>query len=207
MRSLFLTICFLVFATMCIAQDCKTFLFMSTNAQIEMTIYDKKGKAAGVQSWNVTDVKNDGNGYSSTINTLFKDEKGKEISKGTGLYKCSGGMLQADMQMVMPPQPQLQTSDVKLSNAYIEYPYTMTVGESLKDAQMEMDLTLNSGMKSKVNFKETNRKVNAKESVTTPAGTWDAYQISYDANMRIQMGPIGVPTNFTVKEWYVPGIG
>jgi len=187
MRSLFLTICFLVFGIMCIAQDCKTFLFMSANAQIQMTIYDKKGKAIGVQSWNVTDVKNDGNAYSATINTLFKDEKGKEISKGTGLYKCSGGMLQADMQMVMPPQPQLQTSDVKLSNAYIEYPYTMTVGESLKDAQMEMDLTLNSGMKSKVNFKETNRKVNAKESVTTPAGTWDAYQISYDANMRIQM--------------------
>ena len=180
---------------------------MSSNAQIEMTIYDKKGKPSGVQSWNVTDVKNDGGGYSSTINSLFKDEKGKEISKGTGLYKCSGGMLQADMQMVMPPQPQLQTSDVKLSNAYIEYPYAMTVGQTLKDAQMEMDMTLNSGMKSKVNFKETNRKVNAKESVTTPAGTWEAYQITYDANMRIQMGPIGVPTNFTVKEWYVPGIG
>ena len=171
MKTLSIAIGCLLIAATSAAQDCKTFLFMSSNAQIEMTIYDKKGKASGVQSWNVTDVKNDGNGFSSTINTLFKDEKGKEITKGTGLYKCSGGMLQADMQMVMPPQPQLQTSEAKLSNAYIEYPYSMNVGESLKDAQMEMDLTLNSGMKSKVNFKVNAVSGKAKAAIEAAGGT------------------------------------
>lgn len=207
MRRLFVTICFLFFGFLCFAQDCKTFLFMSANAQIQMSIYDKKGNLSGVQIWNVSDVKKEGDGYSSTINTVFKDDKGKEITKSTGLYKCSGGMLQADLQMAMPQQPQMQNSEAKMSNAYLEYPYAMTVGESLKDAQMEMDMNMNGGMKSKVSFKETNRKVDAKESITTPAGTWDAYQISYNANMKIQMGPIGVPTKFTVKEWFVPGIG
>ena len=180
---------------------------MTANAQIEMTVYDKKGKASGTQTWNITDVKKEGNSYTSTINSSFKDDKGKEIAKGTGLYKCSGGMLQADMKMSMPQQPGMQSSEVELSNSYLEYPYSMTVGQTLKDAQMEMDMNMNTGVKANINFKETNRKVDAKESITTPAGTWDAYVISYEGNMRTKMGPLGIPFNFTAKEWYVPGIG
>ena len=59
--------------------------------------------------------------------------KRKGISKDTGLFKCSGGMLQADIQIVMPPQSQMQTSDVKLSNSNGEYRYPITVGQPLKD--------------------------------------------------------------------------
>jgi hypothetical protein len=207
MRKL-LTICFLLFSTVYgFAQDCKAFLFMTANAQIEMTIYDKKGKASGIQTWNVTDVKKEGSAYTSTINSSFKDDKGKEIAKGIGAYKCSGGILQADMKMAMPQQPGMQSADVQLSNSYLEYPYSMSVGQTLKDAQMEMDMDMNTGMKANVSFKETNRKVDAKESVTTPAGTWEAYVISYEGNMKTKMGPLGIPFNFTAKEWYVPGVG
>ncbi len=203
-----LTICFLLLASVaCMTQDCKTFLFMTANAEIQMTIYDKKGDVSGIQTWKINDVKKEGSGYSSTINTLFTDEKGKEIAKGMGLYKCNGGMLQADMKMAMPQQSQMQSSDVKLSNSYLEYPYTVSVGQSLKDAQMEMDIDMASGIKSNISFKETNRKVDGKQSITTPAGTWEAYQISYEGNMRTKMGPIGIPFNFTAKEWFVPGIG
>ena len=208
MRKQFLTILsFCLLSAISNAQDCQTFLFMTANAEIQMTIYDKKGNASGIQTWKISDVKKDGSGYSSTINSVFTDEKGKEIAKGMGLYKCNGGMLQADMKMAMPQQSQMQSSDVKLSNSYLEYPYTVSVGQTLNDAQMEMDVDMNTGMKSNISFKETNRKVDSKESITTPAGTWDAYLISYTGNMRTKMGPIGIPFNFTAKEWFVPGIG
>jgi hypothetical protein len=72
---------------------------------------------------------------------------------------------------------------------------------------MEMDVNMNTGIKANINFKEINRKVDSKESITTPAGTWEAYVISYEGNMRTKMGPIGIPFNFTAKEWFVPGIG
>lgn len=207
-KHLFIT-WFLFFAIALVsAQDCKTFLFMTANAEIQMTIYDRKGSVSGIQTWKITDVKKDGAGYSSTINTLFTDEKGKEITKSQGLYKCQEGMLQADMKMVMPQQPsQTQTTDAKMSNAFLEYPYSISVGQSLKDAHMEMDIEMSTGMKSNISFKETNRKVENKESITTPAGTWDAYIISYEGNMRTKMGPVGIPFNFTAKEWFVPGVG
>jgi hypothetical protein len=208
MKKQFLTIaCFFLLSAVSFEQDCKTFLFMTANAEIQMSIYDKKGSVSGIQTWKISDVKRDGAEYSSTINSLFTDEKGKEIAKGVGVYKCNGGMLQADMKMAIPQQSQMQSSDVQLSNSYLEYPYTLSVGQGLKDAQMEMDLNMNTGIKSNVSFKETNRKVESKESITTPAGTWEAYVISYEGNMRTKMGPIGVPFNFTAREWFVPGIG
>ena len=94
MRKQFLTILsFCLLSAISNAQDCQTFLFMTANAEIQMTIYDKKGNASGIQTWKISDVKKDGSGYSSTINSVFTDEKGKEIAKGMGLYKCNGGML------------------------------------------------------------------------------------------------------------------
>ena len=198
------------FATL-MAQDCQTFLYMTTNAEVQMTTYDKKGKPSGVQTWKIGEVKKDGNNFISTINTSFKNEKGEEVVSSSGTYKCEGGVLQADMKMAMPQQQaeSMKTTDAKMTNAYLEYPYNMTVGQQLKDAEMNMDVDMKGGMVSKVSFKELNRKVETKEQITTPAGTWEAFKISYNGNMRTEMGNtgIGIPFNFTVKEWFVPGIG
>lgn len=191
------------------AQDCKTFLYMTTNAQVQLTLYDKKGKQSGIQTWKIGNVKKEGNSFFSTINTTMQDEKGKEIANSAGTYKCTNGVLQADMKMAMPQQQAetMNTAEAKMTDGYLEYPYSMSVGQSLKDAEMNMEVNLKNGMLSKVNFKETNRKVDAKEKLTTPAGTWDAYLITYNGFMRTQMAGIGIPFNFVVKEWFVPGIG
>jgi hypothetical protein len=199
----------LIIGTDLYAQDCQTFLYMTSNAQIQMTIYDKKGQASGVQTWKVTDVKKEGGGFTSSINTSFKDEKGREITQSTGIYKCVNGMLQADIRMSMPQEQmqQYKPTEATMNNVYLEYPYSMSVGQTLKDADFTMDMNMNTGMTANVSFKETNRKVDAKENVTTPAGSWDAYLISYEANMRTKMAGIGIPFTFHVKEWFVPGTG
>jgi hypothetical protein len=52
----------------------------------------------------------------------------------------------------------------------------------------------------------TKRKVTGKESLTTPAGTWDCFTITYHSKMIFKMG-IGIPMNSDVTEWYAPGFG
>jgi len=189
------------------AQDCKNYYFMTNNAKVQMTMYDKKGKESGIQTWNITDVKNTGSSFSSTVSTVFTDEKGKEITKSNGTYICDGGMLKADIKMSMPQgQAQGPTAAAQMDAAYIEYPSGMAAGQALKDASFEMDTETN-GMKSHVTFNQTNRKVATSEKITTPAGSWDAYKISYDGFFRIKMMGIGVPMNLKVTEWFVPGFG
>ena len=48
----------------------------------------------------------------------------------------------------------------------------------------------------------SNRKVDAVESITTPAGTFECYKISYDVAMKMMM-------NMKSKgvEWYAKGVG
>jgi hypothetical protein len=190
------------------SQDCKNYYFMTNNAQVQMSMFDKKGKASGVQTWTISDVKKNGTEYSSTVSTVFTDEKGKEITKSSGTYICDGGVLKADIKLSMPQgQASTNTSAAKMDAAYIEYPSGMTAGQTLKDASFEMD-TETSGMKSHVTFNQTNRKVADKEKVTTSAGTWDAYKINYDGFFKIKMMiGIGVPMNMKVTEWFVPNFG
>lgn len=45
------------------------------------------------------------------------------------------------------------------------------------------------------------------EKITTPAGSWDAYKITYNGLFRMQMAGIGIPMNMQVTEWFVPGFG
>lgn len=192
------------------AQDCKSNLYMTPNAKLQMTVYDKKGKESGVQTIQVTGVKNNGAAYESTVSTSMVDDKGKAISNGTGTYRCNGGVLSADMKLFMPQEGMggMKNAEASFEPVYLEYPSTLSVGQKLTDAELKMDMTMNGGMKASLTFKEENRTVTAKESVTSPAGTWDAYVISYEGNIKSKMGGIGLPAfGFTVKEWFVPGTG
>lgn len=53
-----------------------------------------------------------------------------------------------------------------------------------------------------MSFMVTNRKVIGKESVTTPAGTFECYKISYDIATKMM---INMKTKAT--EWYARGTG
>lgn len=181
---------------------------MTNNSLVEVTIYDAKGKPGGVQTWNITDVKKVGTGFQSTVNMTMKDDKGKQVSNSTGVYKCVNGLLQADIRMSMPQeQMQAYKSSVNLEPVYIEYPGVLSTGQTLKEADFKMDVEMGNGLPATINFKQSNRKVEGQEKITTPAGTWDSYLITYDGFFRAQMSGIGIPFNMKVKEWFIPNFG
>jgi hypothetical protein len=113
-----------------------------------------------------------------------------------------------DMKMSIPTQPggPSANSDVKADNIYMEYPTSMSVGDALKDASMHMDME-NNGMKQSIDMEVFDRKVDAKEKVTTPAGSWDCFKISYKSKVRIKTMGIGMPMNIEGTEWFAPGFG
>src|SRR5215203_5729154 len=102
-----LLIAFLLAPLFSVSQDCKSYYLMTTNSTVEMTIFDKKGKESGKQAWKISEVKKNGSGFQSQVNSTFMDEKGKVLSSGSGIYKCDGSVLKADIRMSMP-QEQMQ---------------------------------------------------------------------------------------------------
>ena len=113
-----------------------------------------------------------------------------------------------DMKMFIPSAQQEQMGDISgnASTSFLEYPATMKEGDALKDASFSMDFKSASGLSGHISIDMTNRKVAGKENVTTPAGTWDCYKITYHSKTVFKMG-IGIPMNADVTEWYAPGFG
>jgi hypothetical protein len=192
-------------------QDCAGYYFLQNNKTIEMTIYGKKGDVSGKQVYTVSDVNKSGGETTAHVNSEMFNEKGKSLAKSASSIKCNGGVMMLDMKMSMPPQQggssPTASTDVKMDKFYIEYPANMNVGESLKDAKMDMEMDNGNGLKQSVNMEVTNRKVEAKEKVTTTAGSWDCFKISFKSKMKIKTMGIGIPVNIDAVEWFAPGFG
>lgn len=190
------------------SQKCGDYYYLQNNKTIEMTISNKKGKEGGRLVYAISNLAKKGNITTATINSEMFDKNGKSVSKGTNNVQCDNGVLMMDMKMFIPAAQQEQMDDISGtgSTTYLEYPAGMKEGDDLKDASFSMDFKSKSGLGGHISMDMTNRKVTGKESVTTPAGTWDCFKITFHSKMIFKMG-IGIPMNSDVTEWYAPGFG
>jgi hypothetical protein len=90
---------------------------------------------------------------------------------------------------------------------YLEYPVDMKEGDALKDGNFSMDYKNAGGMAGNVSVSITERKVLSKESITTPAGTWECFKISSNQKITIKIAGIGIPIKANVTEWFAAGFG
>src|SRR6187397_636081 len=199
---------FLFFSGNIISPDCSTYYFLQNTKTIEMTISNNKGKESGKMTYVVSDSKTNGGSITATINSEFVDAKGKSITKATNNVKCENGVMQMDMKTFIPPvqMEQMKSGTATATDVYLEYPANMNVGDQLKDGQFNMDYESN-GLKSSIEISITERKVEGKESVTTPAGTWECYKISAKNKIVSKTAGIGFPIKMEVTEWFSPGFG
>lgn len=193
------------------AQDCSGYYYL-TNSTVEMTTYGKKAKESGKLTYTISGVNKSGSTTTANFVSEMKDEKGKTISKGAGKYKCVGGNLFIDAKVAMPQEQMgaYKDMDVKADDAFIEYPSSLSDGLALKDADFKMDIINKGAVFSTTTLEQTNRKVAGRESITTPAGTWNCWKISYDGRFKATIGGpsgIGIPVNFKSTEWFAPGFG
>ena len=190
------------------SQRCSDYYYLQNNKTIEMTIKNKKGNQTGKVVYVISNLSNKGNSTTATVNSEMFDKNGKSISKASNDVQCENGTLLMDMKMLIPSAQQEQMGSMSASGtvSYIDYPVSMKEGDALKDASFAADFTSSSGMKGNISMNMTNRKVVGKETVTTPAGTWECFKTTYHTKMIFKMG-IGIPMNADVTEWYAPGFG
>jgi hypothetical protein len=191
------------------AQSCKDYLLLKNNRKVEMTIYSKKGKEDGKQVWNISNLKTSGKTTTATINSEFFDRKGKSINKAVNEVQCTGGALQMNLKMMLSEAQlnQMKNATATASGEFIEYPFGMKEGDALKDGSLKIDYTMDGGMKAAIELSITNRIVGGKESITSPAGTWECVKISSNQKIVSRIGGIGIPIKMDVTEWFAPGVG
>ncbi|MFN6946886.1 MAG: hypothetical protein ACK4ND_18215 [Cytophagaceae bacterium] len=118
---------------------------------------------------------------------------------------CDGEKVMIDFQSLLASSGMMEAykgMKATVEGDYLDLPNVLTVGQNLKDGNMVIKIsTEEGGEMATINMSIRNRKVEAKEKITTPAGTFDSYKISYDVIVETLVMGVKMPggTHKTVE--------
>lgn len=186
------------------AQCSNPFYQFKEGTVMEIENYDDNGKPQGKNETQVISWSETPSGYEATLAYKLFDKKGKQIADGEYKAECADGIIRIQMSAFIPEESMQAFKDMEMEMKMdnLEFPSDLTVGQTLKDASFEMTAK-NSPMPMKFNFNITDRKVDGKESVTTPAGTFDCYKISEKTHSKMMISN----TEFTTVQYIAEKYG
>jgi hypothetical protein len=184
------------------AQDCEPYYLVDKGAVREMASYDKKDKLTGTSIQTVKEINTIGNKTEWTIGTVSKDEKGKEISSGDLRMSCQEGIFKMDMKNFIDEETlkSFEGMEITMDATDLDYPSDLTAGQTLKDGNITINVT-NAGM-SIMNMvvKIYDRKVEAVEDITTPAGTFSCYKMTSTIETKTMFKVVAKSTDWMAKK-------
>jgi hypothetical protein len=168
-----------------------------------VTNYSKKGKVVAVTDNSVISVTTSGGTATATINSIVKDKKGEVISDGEFQINCTGNEVSIDVKSLMSPNlfDQFEGMETDISGTNVVIPNDLSVGQTLPDASMKMDVDMG-GINMSMTVLMTDRTVEGMETITTSAGSFECYVISYTSNIKMGMNRTG-----KAKQWLSKGVG
>jgi hypothetical protein len=184
-----------------IAQDCSTFYPFEEGSVSEITSYDKKQRVAAILEYSVVESSGD----KASLQAIIKDKKGKLLTKTQYNLICNNDGIEIDFKSMYNPQMMMQfeNMETKVTGTNIVLPNNLSVGDELPDANMKINISM-SGINMNTAVTMSQRKVVGKEEVTTSAGTFDCYVITYTNNVEASMG---ISMETTSKQWIAKGVG
>jgi hypothetical protein len=173
----------------------------------EWTHYDKKGKFSAKSIQKVEEYEALNNGFAVTLSVINSDKKGEQTTPPQSLkMTCKDGVVYFDMNKFVPEEYQNEENggmNMAVEGDNLEMPINMKPGDVLKDASVTMKMgASDSPMNMKMTLHIFDRKVEGKETLTTPAGKFDCTIISQSIKTKAI-----VSIQVDSKEWYCPGIG
>jgi hypothetical protein len=188
-----------------IAQDCPMYYPAKENTQMEYKQYDKKGGLSGSSVQKITGIKKSAGSTEVAISSESFDAKGKSLGTANLKARCEGGVFFIDMSNYLNQQSTDAYKDMEMSveGGSLEMPSGMKAGDALKDGDLKMSFSSGGMTVMNMSVSITNRKVEAVENLTTPAGTFECYKISYDIATKM----MGINVKMKGIEWYAKNVG
>ncbi|PLX07796.1 MAG: hypothetical protein C0596_09355 [Marinilabiliales bacterium] len=205
MRKILLILSVVVFSIGAFAQNCETYIPTTVGTKVTTEHYDKKDKLTSTETTEIKSVEMVDGKQKVVVEVESIDADGISSGKSELTYYCNGNVFEVDTKSMLD-QNQMgayESMQIEYTFENLQYPANMTEGMTLEDGYVEAVVS-NEGMKImtlRVDIKDS--KVEAIESITVPAGTYDAAKInqtiiSKTGFITIQMQSI---------QWMVKGIG
>lgn len=193
-----------------VGADCGSFAWFKKGAMLEYEI-KMQGEKDIISKMEVTALRREGNKTIATIAASGYEELGSEDIELD--YVCSGNQLYFDLSNLLQTQMEkagAQGHDVHVSfeGGLTSIPKNLYPGLALEDAVFTMTAS-SSGMNMEMTSYLLERKVEKREKITTPAGTFDCVKITGTRSMKMNMmGKDRVVGKPGVEEmWFAPKVG
>ena len=179
--------------------DCSKYYPFDEGTKFQITNYEKNDKVAGVVDYVVTSS----TGNAATLSYEMRDDKGDIILTSQYGINCDNDGISIDFNSLAAPGmlSQYEDMEVDITGTNLILPNDLNAGQMLPDADMIMNISM-SPMNMKMTVNIFNRKVEANETITTPAGTFDCAVISYDIETKMGMKIMG-----KAKQWLAEDVG
>jgi hypothetical protein len=194
---------------------CARLVSFQKGAEIEATSFTAAGEPTAKQVTKVIDVKEEGG-----ITVAYVE--GTDVMNGTDKtttvqynYKCDGDKIYFDIASMFRTAEKQQ--DASFESSMIEYPINIEVGQTIPDAIGTMSAE-KAGKKMTMKYIYKDRKVEGKEDVTTPAGSWSCFKISNSVEVEMEIPGMDEKTKQMMKAmqgnmktstitWFAPDFG
>jgi len=188
-----------------VAQNCAQFISAVNGKKLVYSNLDAKGKMQG--KVNYTSTQKDAT--TITVHSEVIDKSGQSASSADSEISCNGESINIDMKSFIPPASAKQFSKMQMQGdaKYLVYPLNLKAGQTLADGSVDITVNNDGHQMGDIQMNITNRKVEQAEAVTTPAGNFDCFKITYDALVKVKMMGIGFPVNMHITEWFSPKLG
>lgn len=185
--------------------QCDAYFPFIENTSLTYTYFDKKGKFQSKSQQTIESVEQMSDGsLKAAISAKNMDKKGEEISEVSFDVFCKDDALEMDFSSIITPELQasMTNMEVSISGDNFRLPSDLKVGQEIPDISSDITADMNGFTVIRIHIEQLNKKVEAKESITTDAGTFDCFRVSYDTNLKMI-----VRTKQHVVTWYNKKVG
>lgn len=164
-----------------IAQDCEIYKDYKEGTSTKMVHYDKKDKVTGYTISTVKEKKEIPGGVSLLFHQAYDDTK-EVIFETEFDVRCENGNVKVDMNKMLDPTTMTGYEDMELDVTAddLTIPSNASPGDKLDDGSVSVTVNTGSPVKVTITVTLSNRKVESREKVETPAGNFDCLKITYD---------------------------
>ncbi len=206
MKKYLFLITIILMSYMAKSQDCFKYFPTKKGTSLEYTNYDKKGKITSVIKRTVIDKKTEKG--ETTID--YKMETTPADYDTTMIRNfsiiCKDGKLYVNLASMFDASSMTDNSkgmDVEIEGSNVEMPGNPKVGQELEGGEIKMNFKNEGETVMSFTTVISNRKVESIEDITTPAGTFNSFKITYD--IEVTMGFLKVKSK--AAEWYTKKYG
>jgi hypothetical protein len=204
-RITFLSVAFFLILLTVNAQECSMYFPDNIGSKREMKFYDQRDRLTSVTRHEILDKTIGDNKVNLKVRATSFDKDDTEIHTAELELVCENGIFKFDLTGYLDPATlsSYEEMGIEIEADNLEYPSNMSAGDELPDGGLKMVVKSGSATLITVTLNIINRKVEGREDITTEAGTFASYKLSYDMTTKAGF----ITSNSNVVEWISEGVG